>query len=124
MDHELLARLSQLRERLVRAWSAETSTDPDGWSPQCPSRGQCTVTVLIVQNELGGEIVRAFVGPYSHFWNVLPGGVEVDLTRDQFPVWISAPVEPRSREYVLSTARADGVTTEQRYQLLLRRLDP
>jgi hypothetical protein len=44
---------------------------------------------LVVQDWLGGKVVKADafrdggrVG--AHYWNLLPSGEEVDLTRDQF----------------------------------------
>jgi hypothetical protein len=59
------------------------------WDPANPARGQCGVTALIVNDLLGGDLVRAEVHVAGervdfHWWNLLPGGVEVDLTRDQF----------------------------------------
>lgn len=115
-------RLVQLRSELERVWDARTSTDPDGWCPGNPARGQCTVAVLLVQDEFGGHILRGLVGGLSHFWNELPDGREVDLTRDQFGVWSVDDVEERTREYVLATTREDGVITCDRYAEVVGRL--
>jgi hypothetical protein len=111
-----------LRGELERVWDAGTSTDPDGWTSENPARGHCTVAVLLVQDEFGGRILRGLVGGLSHFWNRLPDGSDVDLTRDQFVVWHVTDVEERSREYVLGTAREDGLTTRDRYATIIRRL--
>jgi hypothetical protein len=80
-------------ERAIRAsWSEETC-DPvalDEWSPDNPSRGQCAVAALVVQDLLGGELLLAEVlhadGSWQglHYWNRLASGEEVDLTRGQF----------------------------------------
>ena len=80
-------------ERAIRSsWSEETC-DPvalDEWSTENPSRGQCAVTSLVVQDFLGGELLLAEVlnadGSRQglHYWNRLASGVEVDLTREQF----------------------------------------
>jgi hypothetical protein len=80
-------------ERVIRAsWSAE-SCDPvdlDQWSPETPARGQCAVTALLVQELFGGELLVAEVRHADgsrqgvHYWNRLAGGVELDLTREQF----------------------------------------
>ena len=43
---------------LKRSWSAETAYDASDWSPQNPARGQCAVSSLVVQDYLGGELVR------------------------------------------------------------------
>ena len=74
------------------AWCAETCDEVDvaDWSPANPARGQCGTTALTVQDLLGGELLVAEVrypdGSRQgyHWWNRLPGGVEVDLTREQF----------------------------------------
>jgi hypothetical protein len=47
------------------------------------------VTSLVVHDIFGGEILAADVLRNServegHMWNRLPGGMELDLTRDQF----------------------------------------
>jgi len=52
-------------------------------------RGQCDVTSLVVHDIFGGEILAAGVFQdgervESHMWNRLPGGLELDLTREQF----------------------------------------
>ena len=50
----------------------------------------------------------------SHYFNELPNGSHVDLTRDQFPVTAQfTPAETRTRDYVLSHP-----DTAARYQLL------
>jgi hypothetical protein len=80
-------------EHLIRSCWSEQSCDPvdrDEWSAENPARGQCAVTALVVQDFLGGELLLAEVlnadGSRQglHYWNRLPGGVEVDLTREQF----------------------------------------
>jgi hypothetical protein len=78
-------------ERVIRScWSEQTCDPVDEWSAENPARGQCAVTALVVQDLLGGELLLAEVlyadGSRQgvHYWNRLVGGVEVDLTRDQF----------------------------------------
>lgn len=105
------------REALLRAiassWSADTSNDPQLWSPDNPALGQCAVTALVVQDYLGGGLLRGMVGEVSHYWNALPGGSELDLTRQQFENPSLQGVSPRSRDYVLS-----NVDTRRRYHAL------
>lgn len=123
MDAIVARRLCTLREALERRWDADTSTDPAGWNRDRPSFAQCGVTALIVQDQFGGAILRSLVCGCSHFWNRLADGTEVDLTRDQFPVWfLTAPIEERSREYLLATLRDDGVPTSLRYEILCKRI--
>ena len=80
-------------ESAVRAaWCRETCDESDlaDWSPENPARGQCGVTALTVHDLLGGDLLVAEVllpdGSRQgvHWWNRLPDGREVDLTREQF----------------------------------------
>ena len=49
----------ELYRRLTRAWSVETSSK---WRRDNPACGQCSVTALVVQDLLGGEILKTNVG--------------------------------------------------------------
>ena len=97
-------------------WRRETSYEPGKWSPENPTHGQCAITALVVQDLLGGDLLRAKVNGAEHYWNRLPNSSELDLTRDQFG---SAPTttapERVSREYVLSFSN-----TVRRYRQLSR----
>lgn len=62
---------------------------PNQWTAENPSRGQCGVAALVVNDLLGGELIKGEVHRDGvrvdfHWWNRLPGGFEIDLTRDQF----------------------------------------
>jgi uncharacterized protein (DUF952 family) len=102
-------------ERVIRAsWSRETCdpVDRDVWSPDNPSRGQCAVTALVVQDLCGGELLLAEVHYADgsrqglHYWNRLGEGVELDLTREQFHAdEIIQTAEPVERPADLSTGR-------------------
>lgn len=110
--------LESLAEALERAWSRQTSADPEHWIPENPAWGQCAVTALVVQDEFGGDLLRATVDDVSHYWNLLPDGSEVDLTREQFPEGATyGPTVVKDREYVLSFP-----DTASRYLLLRRQL--
>jgi len=64
--------------------------------------------------------VRAEVAGTSHYWNRLPSGVEVDLTREQFGSRSSLRpdnVRLETRDYVLSFR-----ATVARYKRLIRRV--
>jgi hypothetical protein len=80
-------------EGAIRAsWSVETCdpVDVPDWSAANPARGQCGVTALVMHDLLGGDLLEAEVlypdGSRQgyHYWNRLPGGVDVDLTAEQF----------------------------------------
>jgi hypothetical protein len=104
----------RLRRALEAAWSYETSATPASWSLENPARGQCAVTALVVQDEMGGELLRGVVNGESHYWNRLPDGTELDWTIQQYarPVREEGPVV-RARTYVLSFP-----TTASRYEVL------
>ena len=118
-------RISSLKQILRFLWSAETSVDPNNWNPDNPAWGQCAVTALLVQELFGGSLIRATIEGISHYWNVLPNGEEIDLTRHQFgesSILDNSP-ELRVREYVLSFPE-----TNERYRILrskiLREIGP
>lgn len=109
-----------LQQAINVSGKAETSATPDYWSEENPTIGHCSVVALIVQDLLGGELLRAslegteFEYGKSHYWNRLQDGTEVDFTEVQFegrkPKLVG---EQRTREYVLSYE-----PTKQRYELL------
>jgi len=119
----------QLRRILYQTWSARTSSDPEKWTPENPSWGQCAVTACIVQNYFGGSIVWANATlsngeKISHYFNRI-ADKEIDLTREQFPegTYIPRGVPkrkgfPTTREYVLSFS-----PTKLRYEALERLVD-
>jgi hypothetical protein len=81
--------LANIERAIWEAWSLDTAEEDDGWTPENPSRGQCDITALVVQDLLGGEVLGADVfldgaRIEGHMWNRLPSGIDVDLTREQF----------------------------------------
>src|SRR3954452_9217140 len=73
---------------LLRSWGPETCDPSDlaDWHPGNPSRGQCGVTAMVVREVLGGDLVLGQVTAGGepaghHYWNRLPDGTELDLTR-------------------------------------------
>jgi hypothetical protein len=115
--------LQEIKELLEKSWSEKTTSEPKYWTKENPAWGQCAVTALVVQDFFGGELLRGlfkfkdtksveFVG--SHYWNRLPDGTEVDLTRCQFPEDVEISIgELRTRQYVLSYPE-----TRRRYKIL------
>ncbi len=80
--------LADLEGAIRASWSQETSADPDEWTVENPSRGQCDATAVVLRSYLGGEILVADIvcdgrRIERHAWNRLPSGLTVDLTRDQ-----------------------------------------
>jgi hypothetical protein len=112
---------AQLQLAIERAWSRETSDDPDEWCEENPSRGQCAVTALVVRDLLGGDVLiadvfREAIAVERHAWNRLASGIEIDLTRGQFCRG-EVIASPRVQEPLL-TSRAP-----ERHRLLLSRVE-
>ena len=88
-----LHRFRDIEAAIRASWSVETCDpdDLDDWHSGNPSRGQCGVTALVLNDLLGGDLLLAEVTVAGtrrgyHYWNVLADGAEVDLTRAQFGV--------------------------------------
>ncbi|RSS52198.1 alpha/beta fold hydrolase [Streptomyces sp. WAC06614] len=85
--------LAELEAAIRAGWSAGTSEPADTsripWTTENPAWGQCDITALVVQDLIGGDLVLSDVFHEGrqegyHWGNLLPGGVLVDLTREQF----------------------------------------
>ncbi|MHA7262230.1 YunG family protein [Arthrobacter sp. TMN-37] len=86
--------LLELERAFRTSWGADTTClDAVGlkrWHPDQPARGQCGTTALVLQDLLGGDLLIADVTGGDdedevHYWNRLASGLEIDLTREQFP---------------------------------------
>lgn len=98
--------LSAIEAAIRASWSIETCDpiDRHEWSAANPARGQCGTTALVVSDLLGGSLLEAQVFRDGvqveyHYWNRLPSGVDIDLTREQFTrgETFSEPVEVEPR---------------------------
>lgn len=81
--------LINLEVAIRAAWDAETSDTPLRYDAANPERDQCGATALVVHDYLGGRMLESevFLGAERtdyHYWNRLPSGLEIDLTRGQF----------------------------------------
>ncbi|MEU2511661.1 YunG family protein [Streptomyces syringium] len=83
--------LSDIEYAVRSSWSADTCTPEfrSRWSPDNPARDQCGVTAMVLNDLLGGELIRGEVHVNGertdyHWWNRLGMGIEIDLTREQF----------------------------------------
>jgi hypothetical protein len=88
----MIPSLTAIEQAIRASWSPDSCDPVDlpDWSPENPARGHCGVTSLVVQDLLGGEVMVGDVVHADgtrqgvHYWNRLAGGVEVDLTWEQF----------------------------------------
>lgn len=110
-------------ERAIReSWSLDTcaSNVRPRWHAGNPARGQCGVTALVINDLLGGHLVRGEVHVNGqrtefHWWNRFGENTDIDLTREQFTaeeVVTSGTVIPRqpqlkhhAEEYALLRGR-------------------
>jgi len=111
VSHDLLAAIRS-------SWDRDTSYEPFVWSNENPAWGQCAVTALVLQDYLGGDLIRASNLNITHFWNLVDD-LEIDVTEEQFPVrpiWIDGP-ELVDRDVVLNWPE-----TRRRYRILRERV--
>ena len=89
----------------------------DKWNDKNKTLGQCAITALVLNDFLGGKIMRCESESGSHYYNLINDEI-VDLTVSQFsnlPDYGNG--EERTREYLLSNE-----DTKKRYKLLLERV--
>jgi hypothetical protein len=117
--------LSEIEAAVRSSWGPDTcfaSADYMARGSGQPSRGQCGTTALTIQDLLGGDLMVADVEYEGrvegvHYWNVMPGGVELDLTRDQF-----APDESLVNQRRVTGGRNPSSAGEQSFQALRERV--
>jgi hypothetical protein len=117
--------LSEIEAAVRSSWGSDTSFASADFMARGsgePSRGQCGATALVIQSLLGGDLMVADVEYEGrvegvHYWNVTPGGVELDLTRDQF-----TPAESLINERRVTRRRNSASAGEQPFQLLRERV--
>ena len=117
--------IQQLEKSLRAAWTPGTAYPGDAtrWTPNQPEVGQCAVTALVVNDFFGGEIVGDTA--LHHYWNRLPDGREVDVTKGQFTAEQQAALKADkivSRKELLDGERASKAKTPERYQTLAARV--
>lgn len=104
-------------EVIKDSWSNETTYPGSNWTKENPALGQCAITALVINDFMGGKIMRCIVENGSHYYNLIEGKI-FDLTASQFNVKIDySTCEERTREYLLSNKN-----TKERYLLLLNNI--
>lgn len=115
--------LAQLQDVVSSCWDTRTCDPADDWDPENPAAGHCSVTAMAVLEILGGELLEAEVWRANgqrngvHFWNRLPSGLELDLTREQF-----RHGEQLSEPVVRVPNRSPNARMASRYDLFAERL--
>ena len=111
--------VEELKNILSKSWSKDTCSPSlkDDWTNENSALGQCAVTALIVNDFMGGKIMRCMCETGSHYYNLINNEI-IDLTSSQFneiPDYSTG--EERTREYLLS-----NIDTKNRYLILLQRV--
>jgi hypothetical protein len=92
-----------LLEILFECWSEQSSTK---YTPENPARGQCGVTALVVNDLLGGEILKTPLPEGWHFYNRIDGK-RFDFTASQFSNPIIYTDIPSNREEAFADTNAE-----------------
>jgi hypothetical protein len=117
--------LSEIEAAVRSSWGPDTafaSRDYLARGSGQPSRGQCGTTALVIRELLGGDLMVADVAYDGrvegvHYWNVTTGGLELDLTRDQF-----APGESLINQRRVDGERNSSSSGEQPFRTLQERV--
>lgn len=96
-----------IKSRLESCVGPDTAVDyEESENSKCIWRGQCVPVTLIVQDELGGKIMRTVVpNDESHYYNVIED-TRLDLTREQYPEYDDSDLYDRSEVRERSTLLA------------------
>ncbi|MGN8231021.1 YunG family protein [Paenibacillus polymyxa] len=105
-------RFLELEKALFQAWSLESSSK---WTANNPAAGQCGVTALVVQDRLGGDILRTWLDSGWHYYNRIGEDI-IDFTRSQFSIL------PQYQDVYSNREEAFSDTNPEQYAALNRRL--
>lgn len=108
--------IKRLEKTFEASWSKKT-VHPNhmlNWSAKNKALGQCAVTVLLIQDIYGGDLM--YDRKNDHFWNMLPDGSQQDFSRTQFQrERVLEGKKIKSREKVLYSKGAKKARTLERY---------
>ena len=121
--------MQMIFKALQSSWAKDTAFDPKEWSEGNKARGQCVVSSLVIQDYLGGDLVRYSVDEgdlhETHYANRLDSGVILDTTASQYtePVTMRIkPVDLKGFSSVREKRLADN-STRKRYEILKARVE-
>lgn len=117
--------LKTVAAALRESWGTDTCSPEDisSWTPDNPARGQCATTAVVLHDYFGGSLLMGEVHVEGervdyHWWNRLPNGEEIDLTRGQFDphelvvggIEVSRPTGPTrlDAQYALLSSRVSA----------------
>lgn len=86
--------IQRILNALSKSWSLESSSK---WSKENPAKGHCGVTTLVVNDLVGGEILKTELADGWHFYNLIDGR-RYDFTSSQFNQPIDYKDIPSNRQ--------------------------
>jgi hypothetical protein len=96
-------KVEEIKKVLLDSWSLESSSK---WSKDNPTKGQCGVTALLVNDILGGEIRKTKLPDGWDFYNFI-NKKRYDLTDSQFIENITYKDLLSNREEAFSDTNAE-----------------
>lgn len=120
--------LKDIVKALEASWNYDTTFDASEWTPENPSRGQCVVSSLVVQDYLGGELLRYTVDENNlhetHYLNQLDDGTIIDTTGKQYDEPVNLRMKPVNIEGFdsIRNKRLNDKITNNHYILLKNRV--
>ena len=121
--------LQELSLALHASWDADTAYDSNDWSHENTARGQCVVSSLVVQDYLGGELIRFEINEdelhETHYMNQLPDGTVIDTTASQYTQPVNMHLKPIDLGDFASirAKRLADPSTARRYRVLKQRVE-
>ncbi|RXJ04524.1 hypothetical protein DS745_03840 [Anaerobacillus alkaliphilus] len=89
-----ILQVDMVYKALLNAWSLQSSSK---WLEDNPTKGQCGVTALVVNDLLGAEIRKTKLDECWHYYNFIDGE-RYDFTASQFSEAIAYTDLPSKRE--------------------------
>lgn len=121
--------LPELSEALQASWGADTAYSPKEWNKENKARGQCVISSLVVQDYLGGDLIRYEINEgqlhETHYMNQLSDGTVIDTTASQY----TSPVNMKRKpidigEFAsIRDKRLADKSTAMRYEVLKHRVE-
>lgn len=110
--------MENLETILYLSWDEKTSykKSKKKWSIDRPYIGQCAVTALVVNDLLGGTIMKVKVGDENHYYNVVDDQI-IDYTKKQYK---NIDINYAQGKLVNRSKLLKDLDTKYRYYLLAK----
>lgn len=110
--------MENLETILYLSWDEKTSykKSKKKWSIEHPYIGQCAVTALVVNDLLGGAIMKVKVGDENHYYNVVDDQI-IDYTKKQYK---NIDINYAQGKLVNRSKLLKDLDTKYRYYLLAK----